>query len=154
MYQSSLLERSTLVYGDRLNNAIHTPKPLYSEDVMKKKILIIDDKPAIGQLITLYLSADYDFRFFSNAMDAYNWLKEGNSVDLILSDYTMPEMNGYDLLIMIKQNEFLKNIPVIFLSGEDSSNTRISLLEAGADDFILKPFNPLELKLRIKKALK
>jgi DNA-binding response OmpR family regulator len=55
---------------------------------------------------------------------------------------------------MIKQNEFLKNIPVIFLSGEDNSNTRISLLEAGADDFILKPFNPLELKLRIKKALK
>jgi len=137
-----------------LNNAIRTPASLYSKDPMKKKILIIDDKPAIGQLITLYLSADYDFRFVSNAMDAYNWLKEGNSVDLILSDYTMPEMNGYDLLIMIKQNEFLKNIPVIFLSGEDNSNTRISLLEAGADDFILKPFNPLELKLRIKKALK
>jgi len=39
---------------------------------MKKKIVIIDDKPAIGQLITLYLSADYDFRFFNNALDAYN----------------------------------------------------------------------------------
>ncbi|WP_312185156.1 response regulator [Sphingobacterium sp.] len=121
---------------------------------MKKKIVIIDDKPAIGQLITLYLSADYDFRFFNNALDAYNWLKDGNGVDLILSDYTMPEMNGYDLLLMIKQNEFLKDIPVIFLSGEDNSSTRINLLEAGAEDFILKPFNPLELKLRIKKALK
>lgn len=125
-----------------------------SKDLMKKKILIIDDKPAIGQLITLYLNADYDFRFFSSAMEAYNWLREGNIVDLILSDYTMPEMNGYDLLLMIKQNEFLKEIPVIFLSGEDNSHTRINLLEAGAEDFILKPFNPLELKLRIKKALK
>ncbi|WP_286778842.1 MULTISPECIES: response regulator [Sphingobacterium] len=121
---------------------------------MKKKIIIIDDKPAIGKLITLYLNADYDFRFFSNAMEAYNWLKEGNEVDLILSDYSMPEMNGYDLLMMIKQNEFFKDIPVIILSGEDNMNTRISLLEAGAEDFILKPFNPLELKLRIKKALK
>ncbi|KKX51659.1 PleD family two-component system response regulator [Sphingobacterium sp. IITKGP-BTPF85] len=121
---------------------------------MKKNILIIDDKPAIGQLITLYLSADYDFRFFPNAIDAYNWLKDGNIVDLILSDYTMPEMNGYELLVMIKQNEFLKDIPVIILSGEDNTNTRINLLEAGAEDFILKPFNPLELKLRIKKALK
>ncbi|MEN5194454.1 response regulator [Sphingobacterium faecium] len=121
---------------------------------MKKNILIIDDKPAIGQLITLYLNADYDFRFFAYAMDAYDWLKEGNKVDLILSDYTMPGMNGYELLVMIKQNEFLKDIPVIILSGEDNTNTRISLLEAGAEDFILKPFNPLELKLRIKKALK
>ncbi len=121
---------------------------------MKKKILIIDDKPAIGQLITLYLNADYDFHYFASAIDAFNWLKEGHIVDLILSDYTMPEMNGYDLLVMIKQNEFLKNIPLIVLSGEDNTNTRISLLEAGAEDFILKPFNPLELKLRIKKALK
>lgn len=121
---------------------------------MKKKILIIDDKPAIGQLITLYLNAEYDFRFFTNAINAYNWLKEGNAVDLILSDYSMPEMNGYELLLMIKQNEFMKDIPVIFLSGEDNSSTRINLLEAGAEDFILKPFNPLELKLRIKKALK
>lgn len=121
---------------------------------MKKKILIIDDKPAIGQLISLYLSADYEFFFFDHAAKAFDWLRNSNKVDLVLSDYSMPEMNGYDFLVMLKQNEFLKDIPVIFLSGEDSTMTRVELLEAGAEDFILKPFNPLELKLRIKKALR
>lgn len=121
---------------------------------MKKNILIIDDKPAIGQLISLYLGADYDFHFFDNALLGYNWLRDGHATDLILSDYNMPEMNGYEFLLLLKENEFLEDIPVIFLSGEDDSATRIKLLEAGAEDFILKPFNPLELKLRIKKALK
>jgi len=121
---------------------------------MKKKVLIIDDKPAIGQLLSLYLNSEYDFKCFDNALAAYNWLGEGQRADLLISDYTMPEMNGYDFLLMLKQNEFLKDIPVLFLSGEDTSALRIKLLEAGAEDFILKPFNPLELKLRIKKILK
>lgn len=121
---------------------------------MKKKILIIDDKPAIGKLISLYLNADYEFFFFNQADKAFSWLQEDNPVDLILSDYNMPEMNGYDFLVMLKENESLKDIPIIYLSGEDDTPTRIKLLEGGAEDFILKPFNPLELKLRIKKALR
>lgn len=121
---------------------------------MKKKIVIIDDKPAIGQLLSLYLNADYDFQCFDSAIAAYHWLGEGRHADLIISDYTMPEMNGYEFLVMMKQNEFLKHIPIMFLSGEDKSSLRIQLLEAGAEDFVLKPFNPLELKLRIKKILK
>lgn len=120
----------------------------------KKKILVIDDKEAIGKLIALCLGSDYEFQYFSNAMGGINWLKSGNTADLILSDYTMPELNGYEFLVMLKQNEFLKDIPVIFLSGEGNSTTRIKLLENGAEDFILKPFNPLELKIRIKKVLK
>ena len=121
---------------------------------MKKKVLIIDDKPAIGQLLSLYLNAEYDFQYFDSAIAAYNWLGEGRHADLLISDYGMPAMNGNDSLVMLKQHEFLKNIPIIFLSGEDKSALRIQLLEAGAEDFILKPFNPLELKLRMKKILK
>lgn len=121
---------------------------------MKKKVIIIDDKPAIGQLLSLYLNSEYDFQYFDNAVAAYNWLREGSHADLLITDYNMPEMNGFDFLLLLKENEFLKDIPVIFLSGEDKSALRIQLLEAGAEDFILKPFNPLELKLRIKKLLK
>ena len=121
---------------------------------MKKKVVIIDDKPAIGQLLSLYLNSEYDFQCFDNALTAYNWLGEGKHAALLISDYTMPEINGYDFLLMLKQNELLKDIPVMFLSGEDKSSLRIQLLEAGAEDFVLKPFNPLELKLRIKKILK
>ena len=120
----------------------------------KKKVLVIDDKQAIGKLIALCLGADYECQYFNNVLAGINWLRSGNKIDLILSDYTMPELNGYDFLVMLKQNEFLKDIPVVFLSGEEHSSTRIKLLEGGAEDFILKPFNPLELKIRIKKILK
>lgn len=122
--------------------------------MMKKKVLVIDDKEAIGKLIALCLGADYECQYFNNVLAGINWLRSGNKIDLILSDYTMPELNGYDFLVMLKQNEFLKDIPVVFLSGEEHSSTRIKLLEGGAEDFILKPFNPLELKIRIKKILK
>lgn len=121
---------------------------------MKKSILIIDDKPSIGQVIALYLSSEYDFHYFDNPINGINWLQEGNMPDLIISDIYMPEMKGTEFLSFIKKNELFKHIPIIFLSGEEESSVRIKVLEQGADDFILKPFNPLELKVRIKKALK
>jgi DNA-binding response OmpR family regulator len=74
--------------------------------------------------------------------------------DLIITDIYMPEMNGTVFFQFVKNNQLFWDIPVIFLSGEDNSSIKIKLLEAGAEDFILKPFNPLELRVRIKKALK
>ena len=63
----------------------------------------------------------------------------------------MPHMRGNEFLYYLKDNELLKHIPVVMLSSEESTTERIQLLEAGAVDYILKPFNPLELKARIKK---
>jgi DNA-binding response OmpR family regulator len=65
----------------------------------------------------------------------------------------MPEMRGDEFLKYLKNNELFKSIPVIMLSGEDSTTERIRLLSEGADDYIVKPFNPLELKVRLKKLL-
>jgi len=127
---------------------------LFKKEKMKKRILIIDDKPAIGQLISIYLGNDYQTHTILSAVSAMEWLHNKNKVDLIISDYSMPEMNGFEFLMLLKGNELFKHIPIIFLSGEDSTATRIKLLENGADDFILKPFNPIELRLRINKALK
>ena len=66
----------------------------------------------------------------------------------------MPFMTGEEFLAYIKKNELFKSIPVVILSSEDNSINRIRLLENGAEDFILKPFNPMELKVRLKKILK
>ena len=66
----------------------------------------------------------------------------------------MPEMNGDEFLSYIKSNGLYKDIPIIVLSGEESSAIRIKMLEEGADDYIVKPFNPMELKIRIRKVLK
>lgn len=121
---------------------------------MKKKILIVDDKPSIGKVISLCLAAEYEFQYFESPFLGIKWLQEGNIPDLIISDVYMPDMKGPEFLEYIKHDLLFKHIPVIFLSAEENSNIRIKLLEEGAEDFILKPFNPLELKVRIKKVLK
>ncbi|MDD2595439.1 MAG: response regulator [Bacteroidales bacterium] len=120
---------------------------------MMKKILIIDDKEAIAKVLSIYLASEYECIHFDNPIKALKWLQEDNIPDLIVLDIRMPEMRGDDFLIYLKQNELYKAIPVIMLSSEDSSSDRIRLLSEGAEDFIVKPFNPLELKIRVKKII-
>lgn len=120
----------------------------------KRQLLIIDDKIAIAKIISVYLSAEYDITYFNTPVKAIEWLYNGNRPDLIILDIRMPEMNGDEFLSYIKKNGLYKDIPVVVLSGEESSDIRIKMLEVGADDFILKPFNPMELKIRIRKVLR
>lgn len=120
---------------------------------MKKKILLVDDKATIGKVVGIYLGSDYDFTYLENPIKAIEWLHEGNIPDLIISDIRMPMMTGDEFLSFMKKNELFKAIPIIMLSSEESTTERIRLLEEGAEDYILKPFNPLELKIRIKKII-
>lgn len=128
-------------------------KQLIYNPFMKKKILLIDDKATIGKVASIYLSKDYDFVYLENPIRAIEWLNEGNIPDLIITDIRMPLMTGDEFLKYMKQNELFKTIPIMVLSSEESTSERIRLLEEGAEDYILKPFNPLELKVRIKKII-
>lgn len=110
-----------------------------------KKILLVDDKATIGRVLKIYLGTEYDLEYFESPLKALEWLNEGNVPDL------MPHMRGNEFLYYLKGNELFKHIPVVMLSSEESTVERIQLLEAGAADYILKPFNPLELRARIKK---
>ena len=121
---------------------------------MNKNIIIVDDKEMIAKVITSILQAEYNCKYFSNPLLAIDWLKEGNRPDLILSDIRMPEMRGDEFLDYLKSNDDYKDIPIVMLSSEDSTSARIKLLENGADDYVVKPFNPMELKIRIKKILR
>ena len=114
-----------------------------------KKILLVDDKVTIGRVLKIYLGTEYDLEYFEDPLKALEWLNEGNLPDLIISDIRMPHMRGNEFLYYLKGNELLKHIPVVMLSSEESTTERIHLL--GAADYILKPFNPLELRARIKK---
>ena len=120
---------------------------------MKRKILILDDKETIAKVLSIYLMSDYEVQWLPDGLHGVNWLPAGHTPDLIISDIRMPGMRGDDFLEWIKQNELFKNIPVIMLSSEDSTSERIRLLEIGAIDYIVKPFNPMELKIRVKKIL-
>lgn len=120
---------------------------------MRKKIMLIDDKVSIAKVVAIYLKSEYDFIYFENPIKAIAHLQVGEMPDLIISDIRMPEMMGDEFLHYMKNNELFKSIPIIMLSSEESTTERIRLLEVGAADYILKPFNPLELKVRIKKII-
>lgn len=118
-----------------------------------KQILFVDDKPAIGKVLSVYLGNDNELVYFEDPIKAIEWLNEGNEPALIISDIHMPRMTGDEFLSYLKGNSLFKDIPVVMLSSEESTTERIRLLETGAADYILKPFNPMELKARIKRFL-
>lgn len=119
-----------------------------------KSILIVDDKSEIAKIITIYLSGLFQVTYMENPVKAISWMNEGNIPDGIISDLNMPEMSGEEFLCYLKGNELYDQIPILILSSEESSSTRIRLLEEGAEDFIIKPFNPEELRIRIKRLVK
>ena len=118
-----------------------------------KTILFVDDKPTIGKVLQVYLGKDNDFIYYEDPLKAIDWLSQGNDPDLVITDIRMPHMDGKEFLHYMKDNPLYNHIPVVILSSEDSTTERIQLLEEGAADFILKPFNPMELKARVKKYL-
>lgn len=123
-------------------------------DTKQTVILIVDDKPEIAKVIKIHLSTDYEVYYKCNPIEALSWMHEGYIPDLIISDVYMPEMNGHDFLLQLKASSLFRDIPVIVLSSMENSGERIQLLEDGADDFILKPFNPQELKIRVRNILR
>jgi DNA-binding response OmpR family regulator len=118
---------------------------------VKKRVLIVDDKPTIAKVIQVYIAETFECVYFEDPIRAISWLQEGNLPDLIISDINMPNMSGVDFLDYVKKNDLFKSIPFVILSSEDSTSQKIALLERGADDYISKPFNPMELKVRLKK---
>jgi len=120
---------------------------------MKKKILVIDDEQTIRLLLTNVLTKwDYDVVATVDGEEALKWLQT-NLPDLIICDIQMPKMDGYGFLDNLRNGGYTKHTPVIMLSGVESSKKRIECYQAGAQDFLSKPFNPEELRELIKKNL-
>ncbi len=121
---------------------------------MRKKILVVDDDASIRLLMKHVLSEHFDVHLEANGADAISWLHEGNMPDLIVSDVLMPEMGGNEFISYLKTSLFFRNIPVVVLSSLNKSTDRISFYELGADEFIIKPFDPVELQYRVKYLLR
>ena len=119
-------------------------------------ILIIDDDLKIINQTTDFLKKT-GFRVYSsnNAEDGLKVLNERIvNVDLIVLDFLMPIMNGIELCTKIRDTDNLKNIPIIMLTELQEISDKFIAFQAGADDYLIKPFEPLELMLRIKSVLK
>ncbi len=117
-------------------------------------VFIVEDDVYMQNLLSIHLSSQYTVSIFSDGLEALTSIQLGNVPDLILSDLNTPEIGGLELIKQIKASGFFSFIPILILSGEENSDTRIQCLNAGADDFIVKPFNPQELDARLKIVLK
>ncbi|CAH0217570.1 response regulator transcription factor [Priestia megaterium] len=118
---------------------------------MKDRILIIDDDEQIRNLIAIYLENEgFEALKVSNAVSGLALLEE-QEVDLIILDIMMPQMNGIDAAFKIREE---KNMPIIMLSAKSEDMDKISGLTAGEDDYLTKPFNPLELIARVKSQIR
>ena len=118
---------------------------------MNYTILIADDEPEIRTLLRLYLeNENYQIIEAENGKQALELLKKEH-VDLCLLDIMIPEMDGYHVLQELRKTS---NIPVMILSAKDADSEKILGLNLGADDYLAKPFNPLEAVARVNSNIR
>ena len=118
---------------------------------MADKILIVDDEPEIADLVSLYLQNENFIVFkFYNAADALKCV-QSETLDLAILDVMLPDMNGFQLCQKIREKY---QYPVIMLTAKGEEIDKITGLTLGADDYITKPFLPLELVARVKAQLR
>jgi len=120
----------------------------------KKKILIIEDEEDIAKLISLMLISDgYDVEISYDANDALSKMFHLQKFDLILLDISIPVMDGWELLEIIKAKEETKDIPVMIITARTEIRSKTLALQRGAQDFITKPFTRKSLLERVKNLL-
>ena len=121
---------------------------------MKQQILIIDDEAIMRKLLEQILKEKYEVISMENGKEALEWMYSGNIPDLVVADLNMPEINGFEYINRVRESGFFNDLPLIVLSGEESSAERIKSLKMGANDYLVKPFNPEELSLRIDNLIR
>jgi DNA-binding response OmpR family regulator len=117
------------------------------------KILVAEDEPDIRELVTFMLRfAGYEVVAAANGEDAV--LTAARELpDLVLLDVRMPRMTGYEACRLMRANPDLRNVPVVFLSAKGQDTEIRSGMDAGAEEYLLKPFSPMDLTNRVRAIL-
>jgi len=117
------------------------------------KILVAEDEPDIRELVTFMLRfAGYEVVAAANGEDAV--LTAARELpDLVLLDVRMPRMTGYEACRLMRANPDLRNVPVVFLSAKGQDTEIRSGMDAGAEEYLLKPFSPMDLTNRVRTIL-
>jgi len=119
-----------------------------------KDIIVVDDEPDILEILNYNLTKEkYNVKVFSNPLEAVKYVKN-NPVDLIISDWLMPDLDGLELCRLLKTDLVTRNIPIIMISCKSDEIDIVTALEIGADDYLVKPFHTKELIVRVKKIIK
>ncbi len=116
------------------------------------RILVCDDDEAIVEAISIYLKTEgYQVEKAYDGMQALEILKKGEEIHLLIIDVMMPKMDGVRAVMKLRESN---NLPVIILSAKSEDADKILGLRIGADDYVTKPFNPLELMARVASQLR
>jgi len=119
---------------------------------IQQKVLIVDDAPINIQILNEALKDQYRVFFAPCGKDAIR-IASSSLPDMILLDVMMPEMDGYEVCRIIKDDEITRHIPVIFITAMNQQENEAAGLELGAADYITKPFNPDIVRLRVRNQL-
>jgi DNA-binding response OmpR family regulator len=120
---------------------------------MQNKLLIVDDEIQIRQLLNEYLSEFFIVEMAQNGVEAVEKATSWKP-DLIIMDMMMPEMDGIEACKMLREQDFTRHIPVLMLTAANTSTERMKAFNFGVDDFISKPFEFEELRIRLMSKLK
>jgi two-component system chemotaxis response regulator CheY len=121
---------------------------------MAKQILIADDSESIREVLAFSLeSAGYQVLLACDGRDALNYF-DGRTIDLLLTDYHMPNLNGLDLIVKVRQIEDYKFLPILVLTTENQTEIMREAREAGATGWLTKPFNTEKLLQTLRKVIR
>jgi len=122
--------------------------------MVRPRILLVDDDPDILDVFEITLSEE-NYELFKT-MDGEEALKiiKSKPLDLVLLDYNMPKMNGRQVCMEVKKDILLRHLPIIMVTGKGEVKDKIVGIDSGADDYIVKPFEPKELLARIRMILR
>ncbi len=148
-YTPAELDDTMIVLSDSSIREEITETPPAEGVASDLRILVVEDNEELLSLIRNMLSKSYDVHVARNGVEALSEINE-NSIDIVVSDVMMPEMDGLELCRTIKHNIETSHIPVILLTARNSTEDRIECYNAGADGYITKPFELKVLDARIR----
>jgi adenylate cyclase len=152
---NAILERLLTAVASATDNSSgsSTGKTDSSSNGITGTILAVDDSPDNRDLLARYLTREGHSVLLASSGEQALTLLEEQAVDLVLLDLIMPGMNGREVLTRIKENDVWRALPVIVISGQQDMDGIIACIEAGADDYLFKPFNQVLLQARIRAGL-
>ncbi|AEA68457.1 hypothetical protein PHLH3_24070 [Pseudomonas sp. St386] len=125
----------------------------HPEHALRSKVLVVDDSPEMLGYLSELLRDDYSVATATDGEQAWALLQR-RPIDVVVSDVMMPKLDGFGLTARIKGSPGFAHLPVILVTARGGSEACVSGLESGADDYIAKPFSPLELKARVRAVLR